>query len=500
MSNLLGYLVCSCQNHPNKLAVSEKNAGYTYQELLILSKKIAQLINQYHLSNQPIAVMGNHCIDTVAIFLGVLYSGNFYVPIDPEMPAHKMQIIFNDTKFPIVFGTEHNRESIDNLNYNGAFYTVFDVTDIEDIDLELPQISGEEPAYMVYTSGSTGVPKGVIKSHKAVISFIEAFTNTFNFSENEVIGNQTPFFFDASAKDIYLMLKLGCTMEILPSTLFSLPPELIDYINKRKITYACWVPTVLSIVAQLNPFSMIIPNTLKKLFFVGEVMPVKHLKKWMEALPDIQYVNLYGASETAGVCCYYDVKQQDLNRISLPIGKAFDNCMIYLLDNGNIIEEVNHIGEIFIVSDSLAIEYYHDNEKTKNSFLFMDFGNGPKRCFKTGDLAQYDENNNLIFAVRTDFQIKHMGHRIELGEIEAVCTNLDIIDQCCCLYDASKRTIILICKTSQETVLKPQEIKSILKLHLSAYMVPGKVIILDKLPLNANGKIDRQKLKEIYVK
>ena len=498
ISNLIQYLVSNYQKFPNKIAISDRNNKYTYCELYHLSKQIAKTISDFNLHNKPIAVFGNSAISTIAFFFGVLYSGNYYVPIDPEMPKEKMQTVFFDAAFSVAFGNEDNKEAIDNINYGGKFCTISDVQNISVADIDIAETTGNEPAYMVYTSGSTGVPKGVIKSHNAVFSFIEAFTSTFDFSENEVIGNQTPFFFDASAKDIYLMLKLGCTMEILPSTLFSLPPELIDYVNDRHVTYACWVPTVLSIVAQLNPFSLVVPNTLRKLFFVGEVMQVKHLKKWMEALPDIQYVNLYGASETAGVCCYYEVCSNDLNRVTLPIGKPFNNCHVYLVSDNSVINSPYQIGELYIASDTLAIEYYHDKEKTKKAFQYKDFGNGLERCYKTGDLAQFDENGNLVFSSRTDFQIKHMGHRIELGEIEAICSNLEIIGNCCCLYNASKRKIILICTTPKN--LQAQEIKSILKEHLSAYMVPGKVEVLNALPLNANGKIDRQKLKEIYIK
>lgn len=496
MPNLLDYLIHDCEKTPDKPAISDKDNQYTYENLLLFSKKAAKLLSKANIHNKPIAVIAEHTADTIALFFGVLYSGNYYVPIDPEMPIQKMQSIFDDALFPAILGNVGN--IINSLNFQGDFYTVSDIEKSDSVDLALPQITGEAPAYMIYTSGSTGTPKGVIKSHNAVIRFIESFTSTFVFSDNEVIGNQTPFFFDASAKDIYLMLKLGCKMEILPSTLFSLPPELIDYLNAKKITYACWVPSALSIVAQLNPFSMVVPRTLKKMFFVGEVMPVKHLKKWMEALPDIKYVNLYGASETAGVCCYYEVHPEDLARISIPIGKPFKHCDIYLVDDRKIVTESNHVGEIFIVSDSLATEYFHDAKKTENAFLHRDFGNGVQRCFKTGDLAQYDKDHNLIFAARADFQIKHMGHRIELGEIESICSKLDFIEQCCCLYNEEKKKIILVCKTTFGCTLGSQEIKRILKPYLSTYMIPEKVIISDQLPLNANGKIDRQKIKNIY--
>ena len=242
---------------------------------------------------------------------------------------------------------------------------------------------------------------------------------------------------------------------------------------------------------------MVKPSTLKKVFFVGEVMPMKHLNKWRAALPEIEYVNLYGQSEIAGICCYYKVTESFEDSAVLPMGKPLQNCTIYLVDGDHVIHEPGHVGELYIVSDALALEYFHDPEKTHSSFLRKDFGAGIERCFKTGDLAQYDEQGNLLFAARNDNQIKHMGHRIELGEIETVAGSLADVDRCCCLYDSAKKKIILFCQLSSGSLLTGPTIRSQLRRHLSSYMVPGKVIILDALPINANGKIDRQQLKNL---
>ena len=224
-------------------------------------------------------------------------------------------------------------------------------------------------------------------------------------------------------------------------------------------------------------------------------MPMKHLNTWRRELPDIQYVNLYGSSELAGICCYYEVSGIYPDDAVLPMGKPLANCSIYLLNEGEIVRESGMIGEMYVVSDALALEYFHDPEKTKSVFQICDFGDGPVRCLKTGDLAQYDEKGNILFVARKDFQIKHMGHRIELGEIEAVANAMPEINRCCCLYNAPKRKIVLFCELSAGCTLNGQEIRSIMKKKLSDYMVPGKVHILDVLPLNQNGKIDRQLLK-----
>ena len=183
-----------------------------------------------------------------------------------------------------------------------------------------------------------------------MISFLETYRERFDFSAEEVIGNQTPFFFDASAKDLYLMLGTGASIEIIPTQRFALPTELMLFMNEKKITFASWVPTAISLVAQLSPFSMILPEYLKRLFFVGEVMPMKHLNKWRKALPDLTCVNLYGSSETAGIICCYEVKGEFADTDVLPIGKPLANTRIYLLDGDQIITQPGQIGEIYAVT------------------------------------------------------------------------------------------------------------------------------------------------------
>jgi acyl-coenzyme A synthetase/AMP-(fatty) acid ligase len=394
----------------------------------------------------------------------------------------------------VILGTEENRALLEELRFTGAYLSPAQAADA---GCPVPETGGDDPLYMVYTSGSTGKPKGILKSHRAELSFIRAYCETFAFSAEDVIGNQTPFFFDASGKDLYMMLWLGCTLEVLPTRLFSFPTELMEYMNAKKISFISWVPTAISIVAQLNPFSLVKPAYLKRVFFVGEVMPMKYLNKWRKALPELQYVNLYGQSELAGICCWFEVKGDWDDAAVLPMGKTLSNSKIYLLDGEENVREPGRIGEMYIVSEALALEYYRDPEKTAASFLMKDFGEGERRCFKTGDMAQYDAEGNLVFAARSDFQIKHMGRRIELGEIEAVATTLDEINMCCCLYRPEKQWIYLFAELTGGCDLTGQQVRSLLREKLSDYMLPRKVVILDKMPLSPNGKMDRQSLKAL---
>lgn len=486
MKNVLEYLLEAAGSRPEHIAVADRDRSVTYRELLGLAGRIGAMLAG-HEKNRPIGVFTDRTVDTIAMFMGVLWSGNYYVPLDPELPEEKLYKIITGSGMEIVLdhdtarqlpeGTEGTKLlTIDKLPEKAAAY---------------PEGGDDDPIYMIYTSGSTGVPKGVKKSHKAVISFIEAYVDTFDFSQDEIIGNQSPFFFDASAKDVYLMLKLGATMEILPSEHFAMPPMLMRYMNERQVTFISWVPSALCIITQLNTFSEIKPETVKKVFFVGEAFPIKHLSKWQKALPDIEYVNLYGASELAGISCYYKVEKDVSEMTTLPMGKALKNCEVFLMDGDKVITEPGQTGEVCIISDALALEYHGDPEKTAKAFVMMD----GKRVYKSGDIAWYDENGDLNFAARNDSQIKHMGYRIELGEIEAVAGKLPGLERVCCLYNDKRQKICLFVQLEEGSDLDAKTIRQQLRGVLTDYMRPQKVIIKEKLPQNANGKIDRVLLK-----
>lgn len=495
MKSVIDYLEQSAKRYADKTAIADINKTYSYKQLRDCAIKLAKKIPA-SLEKSPIGVFVTRDADVAVLFLAAIYSGNYYVPIDPELPICKKQAIVDDSGCDVILGTEESRCLLNELEFSGDFITPADTNNLRRV---LPEINECDPLYMVYTSGSTGKPKGVLKSHGSMLNFIETYVETFEFSHNDIIGNQTPFFFDASAKDFYLSLKLGATLEIIPTEKFAMPAELIDYMNQKKISFISWVPTALTIISKLKMFSYLKPEHLKKVFFVGEVMPVKHLNYWRTNLPDLQYVNLYGQSEISGVSCYYNVEGHYPDNAALPMGKPLNNCKIFLLDGDEIINKPGKIGEIYIVSKALAMEYFNDQQKTDNSFLIKNFGNGPERCFKTGDLAEYDEKGDLLFVSRSDYQIKHMGRRIELGEIEVITDSFPEIQRSCALYDSKNSRIIMFAELNLEkSYLSGKDIQGLLKEKLSSYMLPSKVYILEKLPINANGKIDRQKLKENF--
>lgn len=495
MVSILSYFEHTVSTCPDKIAVEDQNKKYSFRALETMAKQMGYAISRTAAPAQAIGVIVNRGADTTALFLSVLYAGCYYVPIDPQMPIQKICAILDDCNAPMLLGSEENRTLVDQLDYQGQFLTLNQASDHL---AEIPCCDARTPLYMIYTSGSTGRPKGVLKSHGAMISYMEAFLKTFSLDGSDVIGNQTPFFFDASAKDLYLMLFSGATLEVIPSEMFIFPTTLVEFMNQRKITYICWVPTALSLVTQMNTFRKYIPETLQKVFFVGEVFPMKQLRKWVAALPGLQYVNLYGSSEIAGICCYFPITEASLEQDHLPIGKPLCNCQVFLKNEDGFVSEPGQIGEVYIASDALATCYYNDPDRTNDCFFMTELPDGQmKRVFRTGDLARYDVQGNLVFSSRKDFQIKHMGRRIELGEIEAAADSLVQIQRCCCLYDEKRKTIKLFCELTPGYTVDSKEIIHSLKEKLSEYMLPGKVVILDKLPINPNGKINRTALKEM---
>lgn len=489
MNNVLEYLEKRAAETPEKTAIADRACAFSFLSLRSQARRLGYALRAAGVDGGAVGVFADRGADALVMLLGVLYAGAFYVPLDPDMKPHKLGTIMEDSGMRALVGREAHRAAAGALPY-------FTLDDLPEAEAELPCRGGDDPAYMIYTSGSTGRPKGVLKSHGAVISFVEAFAATFGVTDRDIIGNQTPFFFDASAKDIYLMLQTGASLEVLPTELFSFPVLLVRYMNERRVSYICWVPTALAIVTQLNTFMEVVPETLRLVLFVGEVFPLKQLRKWLAALPQVRFVNLYGATEQAGICCYYEVPGEVGD--ALPMGKPLPNCRVFLLDEaGERITAPGVLGEVCIVSPALALEYYHDPERTARQFVSMELDGAQVRVFRSGDLAQYDGEGNLVFSCRADFQIKHMGRRIELGEIEAAADTLPEVIRCCCLYNELRRRITLFCTVSPESGWDGRRVQHELRARLSDYMVPSKVIVLDTMPLNANGKIDRTALKQM---
>ncbi len=218
--------------------------------------------------------------------------------------------------------------------------------------------------------GQQEFPKGVVVGHRSVLDFIDCFYRAFDITDKDVMGNQAPWDFDVSVKDIYSGLKTGATVPIIPKQLFSFPMKLIDYLIEREVTTLVWAVSALCIISTLNGFEYKVPDKIKKILFSGEAMPVKHLNIWRKYLPDVMYVNIYGPTEITCNCTYYIVDREFQPGDVLPMGKAFPNEKVFLLDEEDkLITEKNKNGELCVTGSALALGYYKNREQTAKVFV-----------------------------------------------------------------------------------------------------------------------------------
>ena len=498
-ASVLEWLEESAVRYADKTALVDEWERYTYKEYHDKAVGIADAIITTGLgSKKPVVVYLNKSVKVLASFMGIAYTGNFYSPIDIDMPAQRVNRILEVLEPEVVITTKELKEEFAKFEYKGSYLIYEDIRPIAKSDAVTEatgKIIDTDLLYVLFTSGSTGMPKGVCITHRGVIDYTDWVTETFEITSEDSFGNQAPFYFDNSILDIYSAMKTGATVYIIPKILFPQPVRLLEYLKENKINTIFWVPSALMVVSKLKAFRNVdLTDILKRVLFCGEVMPNKQLNIWRKYLPDALYANLYGPTEITDACTYYIVDREFADDESLPIGIPMKNTEIMVLDDENhLVTEPGIVGELCVRGTGVATGYYKNPEKTAQAFVQNPLNDAyEEKIYRTGDLVEYNEYHELIYLSRKDFQIKHMGHRIELGEIETAVSSLPDVTMNCCLYDEKHSKIVLFLDKN----MTKDEINSALANMVPEYMLPGKVIFMEVMPLNANGKIDRVALKE----
>jgi len=497
-TNVTEFLDYTVSMYPDKIAINDIKSKYTFLQLKQLAQKIARYIIQHEIINMPIAVYMSKSCDAIITFAGISYSNNFYVPVDINSPQNRIKNIFDTLQLKIAITDAENHDALRSF-YEGTIICVDSIYEdkclIKQMRCGLFNLIDADPVYCIFTSGSTGTPKGVIVSHKGVIDYIEWAVQTFDVDEKTIIANQAPFYFDNSTLDIYLMFATGATLFIVPEKYYIFPTKLIEFLNQEKVNFVFWVPTVLVNIANFNLLEKQKPQYLDKILFAGEVMPNKHLNYWRKHLPKCLYANLYGPTEITVDCTYYIVDREFSDDESLPIGKPCRNSGILILNEKNELAGINEHGELCVKGSSLALGYYNNHEVTDKVFVQNPLNNHYNEIiYRTGDIAYWNDNGEIMYVGRKDSQIKHAGYRIELGEIENAVYGTGFIKTVCVVYDKGNKEIVMFYTADAE--LNIGEFKKELIRFIPKYMIPGKYIRLDVLPTNANGKIERLKLNQ----
>lgn len=496
--SVLDYLEMNTKKYPEKPVFVQNRGGrkeeITYSQFVNSAKRVASSI----LEKQRIAIFIDKSINCLIAMCGINYSNSCYSIIDVQSPPDRVKNILSTFKPSLVLTDKKNFAKAQKFGFENIALLedyVFRPINNEKLSSIQARMIDTDPMYVLFTSGSTGVPKGTVVCYRSVVDYAETVCRTFSINPETIWGSQTPFYFSMSILDVFTTIIAGATLNIIPKGKFSFPIELMEYLDENRINAIYWVPTALNMVANIDTFSEYKPKYLQKVLFAGEVMPVKPLNYWIKNLSGVLFANLYGPTEITDTCTYYIVNRKFEDSESLPIGIPFDNCDVLVIDDENhlINKSDEGQGELYVRGSFLGLGYYGNAEKTAAAFIQNPLNSAyPELLYRTGDLVEYNNYGELVYKGRKDHQIKHLGHRIELGEIEAVASSVEGIDAVCCLYEQEKQNIVLFYVGS----ISENDLSTLMHKALLSYMIPQRYLKLSALPINLNGKIDRIKLKE----
>lgn len=501
ITNVLDYLDASAARFPDKIAFGDEKTTLTFAQLREKARRGGTYLASRIAPQSPVAVFMEKTPECLAAFFAAVSAGCFYVPLDTKMPADRVKLIFDTLHPAFVFYDGKNAEAAKAVAGDAETALFEEACAMEVDDAALGKIReahvDTDLLYVLFTSGSTGVPKGVTISHRSMIDYADWLHETLDIDENAVLGNQAPFVFDNSTLDIYSTLKNGATTWIIPKKCFSFHKTMMQFIAQHEINTIFFVPSALIAIANSGILDITQPTTLKRVYFCGEVMPNRQLNMWRRALPEASFCNMYGPTEITDVCSYYIVDRAFEDNDPLPIGKPCRNTRILILNDDDKLAAVGETGEICILGTCLSMGYYNNPQQTQKVFVQNPLNSVfTERMYRTGDLGHWNERGEIIFQGRKDFQIKHQGcYRIELGEIETALLAVPSVSNGCCLFDAEKDEIVCVYMGSEEESALARQ----LKVKLPVYMMPNRYVRLERLPMTINDKIDRVTLKKTHI-
>lgn len=494
------------KKYPEKKAIIWDTENYiTFSELNVLANHIAVYLLKCGVKKHDVVAIQNNKSDWgFGCMIACLKIGAIYTNFDYTNPIERIRRIFETAKPKLVFA-DNNDDSIKELcdilgiNYLHApavGEAIASFSEASNLDF-VNDVTENDPAYIMFTSGSTGVPKGVVIKHGALINFIKWGKCQYSLREDEIFTNVNPIYFDNSVFDFYCSVFNGHSMLAVPKTIVEKPSDMLELIDKVGCTLWFSVPSMLIYLTNLRLLSKDSFSTIRIIAFGGEGYPKELLRKLYALFGDrIDFYNVYGPTEGTCICSAYHIEDHDIEADGLaPLGQIAPNFGYLILDEH---DKPSNVGELCLTGSQLALGYYNDETRTNKSFVKNPLqSNYYERMYRTGDKVEYIDNK-LFFRGRVDNQIKHMGYRIELEEIENAMIKVEGVKQCAAIHTLSKNNLSkIIGVIATDSNMEEAEVKSILKTYLPSYMIPNKIVFMPELPKNPNGKVDRVRLEKI---
>ena len=508
---------------PDRVALVDGDTRVTYGELERRSNQLAGLLKSLGCRRgDRVAVLMPKSPTAIVSLLAVYKADAIYVPLDPACPAPRLAMILESCESAWLLAAGVDRAKVQllaleaerrpgtRIGWLGAKPLDNDIApaltlqDVERAPAQPLQYENgtDDPAHILFTSGSTGTPKGVVITHANVIRFVAWATRYFEMSADDRVSGHPPLHFDLSFFDLFGTFAVGAELHLIPPDLTLMPNKLADLIRSARLTQWFSVPSVLTYMARFDAIRDGDFPALKRLLWCGEVLPTSTLIHWMRRLPHVRFTNLYGPTEATIASSYYTVPAcPDDPGAAVPIGTACEGEELLVLDDGRAAVAPGTVGDLYIGGVGLSPGYWRDRDRT--SAAFVPHPRTPaERIYKTGDLAMLGPDGLVYFLGRADSQIKSRGYRIELGEIEHALNRIpDIAESAVVAIDTSGFEGTAICCAyvpAPGVQTTPGALRRALSAQLPGYMLPARWMALERFPRNANGKVDRPHLREVF--
>lgn len=521
-------LVESARRYPDREALRFEGNCLTYSELDGVTNQVARaLISAGVRRGDRVGIYLHKSLASVISIFGILKAGGVYVPMDPNAPQKRLGYIANNCGIQTVLTTSEKLPLLQQMSADGSpvenvllldgdadpsrfFPNGTKIIHWEEIlrsapdPLPLDRTIETDLAYILYTSGSTGDPKGVMISHRTIFTFINWSVESFQMTFEDRVTSHAPIHFDLSTFDIFATVRAGGTVILIPEKLSIFPTRLVKLLQDERVTITYMVPSILAMMVNHGKLDRADLSALRIILFAGEVFPIKYLRELVQMLPGASYYNLYGPTET-NVCTYYKVQAADLEperTQPVPIGVACENMEVFAIDDaGQRVDRPGVEGELWVRGSCVAQGYWGDPEKTALRFVRNPYQpHFDEIAYRTGDIVTLAEDGvNWKFIGRRDHMIKSRGYRIELGEIESTLYGHAGVKEAAVIAvpdDLIGNRIKAFVVPQNGDTLSVIELQNHLEKILPRYMVPESIEIRESLPKTSTGKIHRPMLAQ----